>query len=100
MHPTIYISQALFAKTFMHAVFHSLRAGSDGLGEVGGISSEMHVTPAERSEPGVMTTLPPSRSRASKMHESVLTSSQVEVEKYYPSLARFASPGSTISWTL
>ena len=67
----------------MHAVFHSLRAGSDdlgrghleemqiapaersepgdsihptpcdGLGEVGGISSEMHVTTAERSEPGV-----------------------------------------------
>ena len=45
-------SQALFAKTFMHAIFHSIRAGSDGLGEVGSISTEMHVTPAERSEPG------------------------------------------------
>jgi len=27
-------------------------ASSDGLGEVGSISTEMHVTPAERSEPG------------------------------------------------
>ncbi len=50
------------------------KAESDGLGEVGCISTEMHVTPAERSEPGDCTLLPPSRSRASKMHESVLTS--------------------------
>ena len=47
------------------------RAGGDGLGEVGSISAEMHVTPAERSEPGDCTHLFPSRSRASKMHESV-----------------------------
>jgi len=59
-------SQALFDQTFMHAIVHSLRADCDGLEEVGSISTEMHVTPAERSEPGGMQPPPPSRSRASK----------------------------------
>jgi hypothetical protein len=36
----------------MHTIFYSLRAGSDVLVEVVSISTEMHVTPAERSEPG------------------------------------------------
>ncbi len=47
------------------------KARNDGLVEVVSISVEMHVTPAERSEPGDCTHLPPSRSRASKMCESV-----------------------------
>ena len=44
------------------------------------ISTEMQITPAERSEPGDCARLPPSRSRASKMHESVANFQPREVD--------------------
>ena len=111
--------------------FIHFEQAATALGEVGGISSEMHVTPAERSEPGdkaITRTLRrprrgrehldrdarnPSRAKRAWGYDSSSTFSllcfedarerasfQVEVEKYYPSQARFALPGSTIYWTL